>query len=220
MPNLLKYKKEILLTIFGALVGGVISLSVGNYNLFRSFELTQEKERRATLRKDIITLRQVERELDKNLLLLLNQDFRPDIQFENASNSSKLKGLSKELSGISRLFLGEGQILSKYIMPKDGFVMGAWIPYPVSSEINFDLTEQLTDFYRKTDRVNYFLNEIRRIIGYNPVIISETASTEVKRLIDQIKTEVSDISKDKIINLKNKVNSEIKSLEKEFSKMK
>ena len=159
--------------VFGALIGGVVSLSVGLYNLSKSFELTQEKERRATLRKDIITLKQVERELDRNLSLLLNQNFIPDMQFEKASNSSKLKGLPKnELFGILRMFFGEGQILTKYVMPKEGFVMGAWIPYPVSSEIDFDLSEQLTDFYRKTDRVNYYLNEIRRIIGYNPVIIS------------------------------------------------
>jgi len=75
---------NILLTILSILAGGVVTLAIQMFTVARSVELAQQREIRANLHQDIYTLSRVANELDRNLALLTQQNFIPDIEFVQA----------------------------------------------------------------------------------------------------------------------------------------
>jgi hypothetical protein len=218
------YKKEILGAVIGALFAAVLSLGVGLYNLNKSFELTQKKELLFSLRTDITLLRNVERELDGNLHLLLNHDYKilleteevelPKLPVEDKKDEESVKQLTKYLESLH----GKVFKVTKIQYPPDKFVVDAWQPSgPTVSDIDFELIQMLNDFYRKLLRINKFIEGAGAIS--KDMLLFHAQLNTAKREIPHYNKAISEITQKKIINLKNKIAQEVNRLQKERNKI-
>jgi hypothetical protein len=75
------------------------------------------------------------------------------------------------------------------------------------TDIDFDLTQQLDEFYGKLARIN---EGIRSLSGLGEGVKLYKPSTEgIKRVADSTNALVGEVSKETIVSMKNKVNKEI-----------
>jgi len=222
--SLSDYKKEILGAIIGALLTAVLSLTIGIYNLNKTFELTQQKDLLFSLRTDITLLKNVERELDENLNLLLNQDYKilletepvkpPKIPFQNKEEEEFLKKIYEYFQYIH----GRAYKITRAQYPSDKFVVDAWEPSgPTVSYIDFELTQLLNSFYRKLLRINTFI-EGAHVISKG-MLITEPQLNHTKNAIPSYNKMIGEITKNRIIQLKNMVAKEIIKLQEERRKI-
>ena len=56
LTSLSQYKKDLFLAFFGALLGAVLSLAFGLWNVTKTFELGQRKDLHRALRRDHTTM--------------------------------------------------------------------------------------------------------------------------------------------------------------------
>lgn len=219
------YKKEILGGILGALIAAVLSLAVGLYNLNRSFELTLKKDHLYGLKSDISLLKNVERELDENLNLLLNHNYHivleaeeiklPKFSVDKKEDEEFIKNLLEYIEPIrGKLFK-----VTKIEYPSDKFIVDAWQPAgPTMSDIDFDLIQLLNDFYRKLTRINKFIDGAKEISQGMTIFFSQLNTA--KNSVPLYNEMVNEITQKSILNLKNMVTKELDRLKKERNKIK
>ena len=219
------YKKEILGAIFGALLAAVLSLTVGLYNLNRSFELTQKKDLLYSLKTDITLLKNVERELDENLNLFLNHNYQIVIEAEEITlpqfpvEDKKDEEFVKMLTEYIEQLRGKMFKVTKIEYPPNKFIVDAWQPAgPTVSDIDFDLIQLLNDLYRKLTHINKFIDGANRISQGMMLLHSQfnTAKSSVPRYNKM----VNEITQKNILNLKNRIAQELNRLQKERNKIK
>ena len=219
------YKKEILGAIFGALLAAVLSLTVGLYNLNRSFELTQKKDLLYSLKTDITLLKNVERELDENLNLFLNHNYQIVIEAEEITlpqlpvEDKKDEEFAKKLAEYIEQFRGKMFKVTKIEYPPDKFIVDAWQPAgPTVSDIDFDLIQLLNDLYRKLTRINKFIDGANEIS--QGMMLFHYQFNTAKSSVPRYNKMVNEITQKNILNLKNKIAQELNRLQKERNKIK
>jgi len=222
-PNFFtKYKKEILSAILGALFTGVVSLSAGLYSLTKSFELTQKKDLLNRLRDDITILKKTEKELDHNLALFLTQNIQVDIEVEKVPLPVFEKDDKKEMiqfyEEFQKRFAGEPYKIKKATIPTEMFVLSAW-PYggPLTTEIDFDLVQNISELYRKLSLINRLMDDIRYISDNRRLYPRDIE--RINELKESIKSNITYITQEKILNLKNQISHEINRLAEERQKI-
>lgn len=208
-----RHKSGILGAVLGALIGGVISLTGGLYILMKSFEFSQNKEFLSSLRSDITLLRKVERELDENLNLLLTQDYRIKVQFEElefplGKLGSEEEKEFREILEMLKPILGEMYKVTMFSLPPETFLRYAWpMGGPGISDIDFELSQRLEDLYRKLWRVNDAIREVS-YFGEGTVI-KKPEMKFILRKIRFVEKIVTEITQQEILALKNDVAKEI-----------
>jgi len=219
------HKKEILAAIFGALLAAVLSLTVGLYNLNRSFELTQKKDLLYSLKTDITLLKNVERELDESLNLFLNHNYQIVIEAEEITlpqfpvEDKKDEELAKKLIEYIEQFRGKMFKVTKIESPPDKFIVDAWQPAgPTVSDIDFDLIQLLNDLYRKLTRINKFIDGANEIS--QGMMLSHSQFNTAKSSVPRYNKMVNEITQKNILNLKNRIAQELNKLQKERNKIK
>ncbi len=218
------YKKEILGAIFGALLTAVLSLTVGLYNLNRSFELTQKKDFLYSLKTDITLLKNVERELDENLNLLLNHNYQIVIEAEEITlpqfpvEDKKDEEFAKKLTEYIEQLRGKMFKVTKIEYPPDKFIVDAWQPAgPTVSDIDFDLIQLLNDLYRKLTRINKFIDGANEIS--KGMMLLHSHFNTAKSSVPRYNKTVNEITQKNILNLKNRIAQELNRLQKERNKI-
>lgn len=219
------YKKEILGAIFGALLAAVLSLTVGLYNLNRSFVLTQKKDLLYSLKTDITLLKNVERELDENLNLFLNHNYQIVIEAEEITlpqfpvEDKKDEEFAKKLAEYIERFRGKMVKVTKIEYPPDKFIVDAWQPAgPTVSDIDFDLIQLLNDLYRKLTRINKFIDGANKIS--QGMMLFHYQFNTAKSSVPRYNKMVNEITQKNILNLKNRIAQELNRLQKERNKIK
>lgn len=226
MSKISQYKREILAAIIGALLSAVLSLSVGYYNLKKTFELTQKKELRYSLHKDITLLRKVESELDENINLLLNNDYRIVIETEvvpmpsiPTENKEDEKFIKKLMTYYKFIMGGDLKKITKLNMPRNKFVIDAWeAGGPIVSNIEFGLIQSINDLYRKLLRINKLLEKVD-YINTGDTYSSRTIK-QLNRIIPELNSLINELSQKKLVELKNEIIKHMDMLRKEYSKIK
>lgn len=226
--RLLDYKKELLSAMFGGLLTAVLSLAVGLYNLNKSFELTLKKDHLYSLNTDIYLLKNVENELDENLNLLLNNDYKmtveaeevtlPPIPAANDKDKKELKEFNEFINNYMQQLRGRIYKVTRMQHPSDDFLVNAWQQSgPAVSNIDFELTQKINELYRKLSRINKFLDGTKWMS--DGMIISESDVNAINSNVPKYNKVISDISQKKIVNLKNEITNELDRLQKERSRI-
>ena len=212
-------RNEIIAAIIGALLSGLISLSFGIWKLDETYQRQFNKDLRYALKRDINILRLVEQELDHNLDMLLNDKFKIEITFEEAT-----KIINKIKTNDMRDFIilsGQTFIVKKYIFPKERFITGSWqLHYiPSNNEIDFNLIDSLNSFYRKIDRINYQMDYIESIISSFTHLIPLNTKNQIEKLQKLITDDINKISNKDILRLKNEIHKETELLQQKLRKL-
>lgn len=226
--RLLDYKKEILSGILGALLTAVFSLTVGLYNLNRSFELSLKKDLLYGLKTDITLLRNVDRELDENLNLLLNNNFKisidteevtlPPFPFDKEEDEEAGKKMSEMINQYLIHIRGRLFKVSKIEGPTEKFIADAWQPAgPTVSNIDFELIQKLNDLYRKIIRVNKYIDGSKEISS--GMILFEPNVNKLKTSVPEYNDSIGEITQNTVLNLKNEITKEINRLQEEYSQI-
>ncbi|MEX0957690.1 MAG: hypothetical protein WDZ63_00230 [Burkholderiales bacterium] len=220
MNFLRDHKGEIIAAVVGALVAGLLSLATGLYSLNKAFQITQTKEIVTGLRTDIALLKNVERELDQNLNILLKGNSLITLQVEpkvldssSFGNAQSDKEFQKWYSEFLEWMPGRLYVVTSIEKPQDRFLFGAWPQAIVSStDIDFELSQEISALNRKLQRINKFLERIDRLaVG---VVLDEGSKNALLENIPQFNAAVSDLSQQGVLDLKNKVIAEIARLQK------
>lgn len=218
------YKKEILGAIFGALLTAVLSLTVGLYNLNRSFELTQKKDLLYSLKTDITLLKNVEKELDENLNLLLNHNYPIVLEAQEIAlpqlpvEDKKDEEFAAKLTEYIEQLRGKMFKVTKIEYPPDKFIVDAWQPAgPTVSDIDFDLIQLLNDLYHKLTRINKFIDGANEIS--QGMMLFHSQFNTAKSNVPRYNKMVNEITQKNILNLKNRIAQELNRLQKERNKI-
>jgi hypothetical protein len=214
------YQREILGGILGALVTGVVSLSVGIYNLNKTFELTDRKERRNEVSEILYMLRKVEKELDYNLFLLLTGNMVPKVIFK-IMPYPLLNMKDPELKKIAEMASGffEGYLVVEETPPPPSYFRAAMWYHSRTSYIDFDLSEAINELYIKLRRVNENISEVHSELRYNISYIPPQKASYINERVRQAETDIKSISKDEILAIKNKVSEAVRRLDRKSEQL-
>jgi hypothetical protein len=222
------YKKEFVGGVFGALLTAVFSLSIGMHNLNKSFELTLKKDQLYSLKSDLTLLRNVERELDENLNLLLSHDYKIEYDTEEINTPEFPIGdgndeeYEKKINEMARQYMiqmiGHRFKVTKLEVPSEAFIVDAWqLSGPIVSNIDFELIQTLNELYRKLIRINSFIYSMKTLsVG---MMIDEADINSIENGIPRYDRMLNEISKNTILDLKNVVAKELIKLQKEYSQI-
>ncbi len=213
-------KEKLLVAVISALLTGIVMYAANMYLLIQELQFAQNKEFLASLRADITLLKKVERELDENLNLLLNQNYQTKFEVRNIplpfDDESEEDPKSREF--FEAVIARNMQVLTSVKRPTELFLVDIWPRGgPAITEINFELTQEIDEFYRKLGLVNNVVREIRYISVGD--MIPEGGLMYTKEQAQKMEEIVTDITKDSIVNLKNKVAKEIQKLREERKKL-
>jgi len=199
---------EILTAVISSLLTGVLSLGVGLYSLSRSVEMAQVKERRNMLRAEITILKKVERELGKNVELLLAQNLQATVEFERVQPEVP-KGLEHpQLRAFVATFLQEytrdAYSVTKTVIPTESFQVSAW-PYGGYNvlEMDFDVSQEIHELYVVLGRVNHNLDQMRRSLTLSRHLGSVEVY-QIRAACKAISGDIETISKDRIMKTKDR----------------
>ena len=159
-------KEKLLVAVISALLTGIVMYAANMYLLIQELQFAQNKEFLASLRADITLLKKVERELDENLNLLLNQNYQTKFEVRNIplpfDDESEEDPKSREF--FEAVIARNMQVLTSVKRPTELFLVDIWPRGgPAITEINFELTQEIDEFYRKLGLVNNVVREIRYI---------------------------------------------------------
>jgi hypothetical protein len=230
MPNFFStHKTAIVSAILSASLTGLVSFYIAYQNTNTNFQLTIKKEELNTLRLDLLLLNNVFSELTENANLLLKVQFQPEFDFK--SSPLTLPAIQKLRKDIQQIRDKDLQATIKFMLdfvthlfgdwesfsnithvsiPKERFRNVAWrIPNRVT-EIDFDLTQQLSELDTKIWQVNNSIDEIRKLVRSGR-LVTNIDIEDINRQIGSIKDNLAAI-KDNHLKIKDKVGSEIRRL--------
>ena len=217
--KLIEHKNEVLAAVIGALVAGMLSFAVGLYSLNKTFQITQSKELVNSLKSDISILRNVDREIDDNIKLLLSNNYQIKVELETYELNFPMLGTQKKDQDFSKWMkeymqsVGGKRFIVKILqVPTEKFVIGAWpTDLSSSSDIDFELAQALTELHRNLKRANAFLEQISPIVPKS--IVFESTKDSMEKSIPKFNTMIAEITQSKLVQIKNRVTEEIKKLQ-------
>ena len=152
--------------------------------------------------------------------LLLNQNYKIIIESHDTNESlttikdPTMKSLIYFYSSIA----GNMHIVTKSYIPKDMFYVSAWPYYgPEVTEIDFDLSDDVTNLYRTFGKINYTISQSQLIL--QGILIPSQKIEELNNLKDSLNSDISSISKDKLLEIRNKISKAIQQLENRRDKI-
>ena len=173
-----KHKGAIIASIIGACAGACVSAviiqSFNVYNLSRSFHFEQNRAILDSTRQGIGFLKQIENELNENITLLLNNDYKAAFEFgephnpfegmakfvaEEANSSTNSTDKAQGMSA-ANLFksMGDGMIvvrINKMSVPTAFLSTDVWKHgAPEMADIDYDLLRDLSDYYMTAGQLN------------------------------------------------------------------
>lgn len=211
--DLRNYKREIISAILGASLAGLASLGVGMYSLTKSFEYTQNREILYSVRKDVEYLMRIESEIDRNINSLLQTNYLVSIEFGKPIDMVELMSEDeKEMTPDKRELLGQmvGSVVPvlKFEAPRELLVIDVWeTGFPETSNIEFDLLNQINDYYQSIRRVNKTVEQLMSISQGIAVKkgFSEVLTVHIKKhneVVQRLKSQNFVALKNKIIKEK------------------
>jgi hypothetical protein len=226
-----KFKKEIVGAVIGAVLTGVLSLVAGLYSVTKSFELYQNRDTLSSLRQDIFFLNKLEREFDRNLELLLNQNYTMVIETKKVDSPFKqVKNLfekgpptSKEDKEALEFFKAMesntvGYAATKIQGPSEQFRIETWTHDRTQvTDVDFSLLQDLDEYYRVLRKINRVIRGLRNLGKGSQ--LSEPAVELISRDVETANSLVKEISKQKILDLKNRVSNEIRRLQNQRTQL-
>lgn len=234
--NFSAYKKEIISALLGALLGGLASLAgglyAGLYNVTKTFELQIKKDVITRVKWDLVTLKQVSRDINENIALVGNPGttIRPSLQFKpklfpslgEILERKKNEFTGKETKEVFRLMQAFVEVQDEQVgkeewfeitdaeIPTKELITGAWSPGGISPEIDFDLATKLDSLYSRMTRINNSIREMRSTVRGR--FMSQRERTDVEGLINNCKTDSAELSRE-LVTIKDAVTKEIGRLE-------
>jgi hypothetical protein len=173
-----KHKGSIIASIVGACAGACVSAviiqSFNVYNLLRSFHFEQNRAILDSTRLGIGFLKQVENELNENITLLLNNNYKVSFEFgephspfagmakavQEAANSSTNAADKVQAVQAGNFFncMGDGMMVvrvNKMAVPTTFLSTDVWKHgAPEMADIDYDLLRGLSDYYMTAEQVN------------------------------------------------------------------
>jgi len=221
MMSFMEHKNEVIAAVIGALVAGLLSTAFGLYSMNKSFQMSQSKELLLGLRLDISTLRNIDRELDDNITLLLTNNYKIKAEFKEVDfipmpvigKKKEDKEFAKWLKDYQQKMIGKQYKVISFVQPPDRFVVGTWsLNSSRPSDIDFELVQSLNELNRSILRVNSFLENISTIGPGS--LINESTKHQLDESIPRYNSMISEITQKKLLQIKNQVADDIKKLQK------
>ncbi len=102
---------------------------------------------------------------------------------------------------------GTMEIVTRFEAPRNVFLIDAWPKGgPAVSDIDFELTREIDDFYRKLIHVNGVIKGVN-YIGPE-VVISKVEVESITREFKMMEQIINDLTQQKIVDIKNKITAE------------
>ena len=169
-----KHKGPIIASIIGALVSAIAVQTFNVNNLSKSFRFEQNRAILDSTRLGIGFLKQVENELNENITLLLNNDYKASFQFgeprnlfdgmsrliQEAANSSTNADDKVKAAALGNYFsrIGESAVfvrVNKMSVPTIFLSTDVWKHgTPEMADVDYDLLRDLSDYYMKAGQIN------------------------------------------------------------------
>ena len=218
--RILEHRNEIIAAVIGALTAGLLSLAVGLYSMNKTFQMSQSKELLLGLRLDISALKNVDRELDENIKLLLSNNYKISAELEPIEvkwpefGKKKIdKEFKKWMDDYLQAIVGKMYVVKSVQLPPDRFVVGSWaINGPRSSDIDFELIQALNELYRKLQRANAFLDQMAEL--FPSARITEATRNGIENNVPRYNSAIAEVTQTKLVQVKNRITDEIRKLQK------
>ena len=216
-PQLSFWRNKLVPSLLGGLIGVCISQLFAYFLLYKNFELTANKERLITLRQEIKVLREVKSEFDSNTKFLIGGESLL-FQFTSEEKHIDLQMIQDPaVRDFANIFLQSSNTyyqITSVKVPKRSLAAGSWIRSPYSyDEIQYDLANDLSDFYDKVYEINGAIDNIRSTFLSSGRNVTHTQLDELKEWQQTINEDVKFIAKDKIVDLNSRVGQELRRLE-------
>ena len=219
MSIIIKYKSEILSATFATLLTGIVSLSIGMYDLKKTFELSQKKETIYRIRLDLNILKKTDQEIDYNYSFILSENFdinvvKKKININDINETSTSKNKSNFFGQmVTTNELERFQILKAFV-PQKKLEISMWPKGgPDITEMNFDIVKEINELYR----IFYDINgSIDKICIYTS---KDTIGLQYSNNIDRLKSEFKNykpIIQDVYMKLKPNITLEMKRLKEKY----
>jgi len=238
-----KHKGSIIASIVGACAGACVSAviiqSFNVYNLSRSFQFEQNRAILDSTRLGIGFLKQVENELNENITLLLNNDYKASFEFgeprspfagmakavQEAANSSTNTADKVQAQQAGEFFnnMSDGMIMvriNKMSVPTTFLAADVWKHgAPEMADIDYDLLRDLSDYYMTTEQVNASI----KLFADQQIQPGGSVSPEMASRLNMFAVHHNDyiveIRKKNVVELKDKIEKEIQKLSQIRSKI-
>lgn len=231
-----KHKGAIIASIVGACAGACVSAvilqSFNVYNLSRSFRFEQNREILDSTRLGIGFLKQIENELNENITLLLNNDYKASFEFgephgpfesmakalEEAASSSTNATDKVQAASARNLFkdMGAGMIavrINKMSVPTTFLSTDVWKHgAPEMADIDYDLLRDLSDYYMTAEQVNASIKLFAELQIQPGGTVSPEMSARLNMFAIQHNGYVAEIQKKNVVELKDSIEKEIQRL--------
>lgn len=216
------WKDKLLPSLVGGLIGVLISQTVAFIILYKNLELTVNRERIGTLRKETNILRGVQAEFEQNMEILVTQG---QISFDFDAQPKEM-GLAliqdPVVREFAKVFLGNQSRYFEVIkvnIPKQYLILGA-LPFGQTfDEVHPGLVRDLTDFYLRLSKLNTDINTIKTIFMGSGRLIPQAVADTLKEIQGRFEQDVNYITNGRIVDLNKKVALEIRRLEELLAKL-
>ena len=231
-----KHKGAIIASIVGACAGACVSAviiqSFNVYNLSRSFHFEQNRAILDSTRLGIGFLKQIENELNENITLLLNNDYKASFEFSalhnpfegmakfvaEAANSSTNKDEKAKAISAANLFanMGNGMEvvrINKMNVPTTFLSTDVWKHgAPEMADIDYDLLRNLSDYYMTAEQVNASI----KLFADQQIQPGGSVSPEMSVRLNMFAVHnndyVAELQKKNVVELKDSIEKEIQKL--------
>ena len=227
-----KHKGTIIASILGACVSAVIIQTFNVRNLARSFRFEQNRAILDSTRLGIGFLKQIENELNENITLLLNNDYKASFEFgeprgpfqgmtdaiEKAANSSTNATDRAQVESARALFnsMGNGMItvrINKMNVPTTFLATEVWKRgAPEMADIDYDLLKDLSDYYMTAEQVNASIKLFADLQTQPGGTVSPEMSIRLNMLAARHNDYVTKLQKKNVVELKDSIEKEVQRL--------
>jgi hypothetical protein len=136
----------------------------------------------------------------------------PSVKFAEAGNPYQ----QLLFQFLENLYGGPLFRITERSIPREEFIVASWPEAaPNVTEVDFNLYQDLTEFYRTLSRVNESVKEIRYWVGGGPGVVSMRTANRIDELNASIDQYVAELTQERILELRNEVTQEIERLEEQ-----
>ena len=213
-------------TLFGATLSAAVSLYLGLFTLYESYELDHKSKYADGLLWDIDRLQRIQDEIKSNTNILLNNSFETEIPVKEYLIPTDFE--DPELNKLIKWYIntvGADKILrvEKISLPKVRlYDSEQYLVYNfnVSSDIDFELRKDLKEHYRKIERINKSLDLIKYKIAEHNRTLTYYLKHEIDEEIVDIDVSVEFLTDQRIVDLGARVQKEIAVLRARYDETK
>jgi|SRR5665213_428638 len=227
-----KHKGAIIASIVGACVSAVIVQTFNVNNLSRSFRFEQNRAILDSTRLGIGFLKQIENELNENITLLLNNDYKAAFEFgephnpfegmakfvaEQASSSTNSAEKAQGVSAANYFKnMGDGIVMvriNKMNVPTGFLSTDVWKHgSPEMADIDYDLLRDLSDYYMTAEQINASI----KLFADQQIQPGGSVSPEMAARLNMFAVHhndyITEIQKKNVVELKDAIEKEIQRL--------